>query len=876
MMPTALLPYVPFIAPSVPVDPSTNGSTSTPTVTPEFHLSDQDRIKLLQFTIADLSTLLQLNPADFLESLTSSASITDWISGYLISQTDRVTASHPFFGTQSSSDSMSGLMHRLESKLLRKVFQLACRICSIPEGVSLMTLPMWMSFARVFAHSNLTVMGELWFLCTNPQEGKRPLIEDVESAQEVFVSLVRGIQKRVEKGVSVGGGSGGGKGKGKASSSSSSSASAELVDTSRDLDDIRMLSDAILSFDAILLVASTQSRSLSDTLVKSPSFLDALIGCYAIANVLSTSHTHLPSSHDTITNAETIDPNADIRHLKLSVLALLDSLLTVSFFTPLQLPHTPETSIERPLHSPTLPETELPSYFIEPLCSLLLSLLDSSPIDGPVSYLTTAPLLVDLEVETGVSDRLKSLKQMLGEPNGSEARLDFLVVSLEQMLAFSGNALARNDRIEERRARAVEVAAKQVVSSSKKRGSKKAHNEEQHTSVVMDDDFIHRTILISQVQDLFPELGEGFIEACLVALNNDTEQLIMKILEDNLPDQVQKLDRSMARSAAHHAAPTKKEKKSSKKKSATGAATESWPSLGPDSNVLASRKNVFDNDEFDVFGNAKVDAAKVIWGKKEKTSGDLLDGSSDQKTAILALHASAQQEETEYERQRLEMEQERVYDDEYDDTYDSTDIKLAGTVELHMLDESENSVDSTRISRVRLDQESGNKPKAGNSTNAIEEELFAIAGGPGKSVLEKISRKSVARQRLKAKLGWSDEQIEGWFVMYQRNPNQQRRLEEQFAWRGNKPTEAFVPKEPKGKPADFAKPVSTDSKVEVDGDENGESAGPRFGPDAGRGGRVGSGASRGGRGGSSRGGKANHSRRDQHAKKMSRGMGGPI
>ena len=38
----------------------------------------------------------------------------------------------------------------------------------------------------------------------------------------------------------------------------------------------------------------------------------------------------------------------------------------------------------------------------------------------------------------------------------------------------------------------------------------------------------------------------------------------------------------------------------------------------------------------------------------------------------------------------------------YDDTYDSTDIKLAGTVELHMFDEDENLVDERRAKRVEV------------------------------------------------------------------------------------------------------------------------------------------------------------------------------
>lgn len=53
--------------------------------------------------------------------------------------------------------------------------------------------------------------------------------------------------------------------------------------------------------------------------------------------------------------------------------------------------------------------------------------------------------------------------------------------------------------------------------------------------------------LISQVKDLLPDLGEGFILACLEEYSYNTEQVINNILEDKLVPYLDKLDRTMQR-----------------------------------------------------------------------------------------------------------------------------------------------------------------------------------------------------------------------------------------------------------------------------------------------------------------------------------------
>lgn len=53
--------------------------------------------------------------------------------------------------------------------------------------------------------------------------------------------------------------------------------------------------------------------------------------------------------------------------------------------------------------------------------------------------------------------------------------------------------------------------------------------------------------LISQVRDILPHLGEGFILECLEEYNYDTEKVINNILEDKIPPSLQKTDQSLPR-----------------------------------------------------------------------------------------------------------------------------------------------------------------------------------------------------------------------------------------------------------------------------------------------------------------------------------------
>ena len=57
---------------------------------------------------------------------------------------------------------------------------------------------------------------------------------------------------------------------------------------------------------------------------------------------------------------------------------------------------------------------------------------------------------------------------------------------------------------------------------------------------------VHKLSLVTQIQDLFPDLGSGFIVKLLEEYDDDTEQVITHLLEDSLPTDLKQADRTEA------------------------------------------------------------------------------------------------------------------------------------------------------------------------------------------------------------------------------------------------------------------------------------------------------------------------------------------
>lgn len=351
---------------------------------------------------------------------------------------------------------------------------------------------------------------------------------------------------------------------------------------------------------------------------------------------------------------------------------------------------------------------------------------------------------------------------------------------------------------------------------------------------------VHRMSQITQIQDLFPELRSGFVSRCLDEYAEDVEQVVANILGETLPPHLTSADRSetlyvfppsftfrdtslilITHRSSHQQSPT-------------------HPDMAPRSTSpqVASRRNIFDDDEFD---RLDADLSKVSFGKKPARSADeiLRDKSTaPNKAAILSALATFDSD-----------------DDERDDTYDAADV--GGTVD-------------------------SNNLEADGVNNGNEEMLFRAFQMDEKAFSrDAATRRGKPRAKLREETGMGDEAIEGWAVMLKRNPQQMKRLEAKYAFSGQQPQleRTTWRASPAGSGAEESDPDASAGR------------GGRGGRGGGRGPRGGDGRGRGrGRGGNvagptgdrdtesarktkeaHKGSRANHNRRDARAKKMARG-----
>ncbi|KAH7395684.1 hypothetical protein BKA64DRAFT_734075 [Cadophora sp. MPI-SDFR-AT-0126] len=328
---------------------------------------------------------------------------------------------------------------------------------------------------------------------------------------------------------------------------------------------------------------------------------------------------------------------------------------------------------------------------------------------------------------------------------------------------------------------------------------------------------IHRMSLISQVQDLFPDLGSGFIVKLLDENGDNVEQVIGHLLEGSLPPHLENADRS-EELGAHH---------------------QHKPDIAPSSDPpeLPNRRNVFDDDEFD---RLAVDASRLHFGRRspDKTADDVLQDrlNAPSKAAILSALATFDSD-----------------DDERDDTYDVEDV--GGTV------------DSATP---------GNNPEESNSDvrDAHDESLFrAYKSTPELFGRDAATRRGKLRQNLKDETGMTDEAIEGWGLMLSRDPRQMRRLEAKF-------TSFTGAQRELGPSAWRASPAGSGTEDSDNANDRGRGGRLRGAPRGARGrgrgyvdGPAGDKETEAARNRkeANKGSRANHNRRDQRARKMARG-----
>ncbi|KAL6400724.1 Activating signal cointegrator 1 complex subunit 2 [Ilyonectria robusta] len=342
----------------------------------------------------------------------------------------------------------------------------------------------------------------------------------------------------------------------------------------------------------------------------------------------------------------------------------------------------------------------------------------------------TGPLNVNdsLVPELVTSTPLLKLLQRRAEDSGAATEnLKNRITALE---SFKKGAMVRPKRLVRRK-----------IDKGKGKNKETQHDLEAEIHV-------HRMSQITQVQDLFPDLGAGFVAKCLDEYGDDVEQVVANLLSETLPPHLANADRTELLYASNflkifprvtsltpfrslHAGPRRH----------TDLAPRPTPPHIP------TRHNVFDDDELD---RLALDTSKLSFGKNPtQTADDILKDKSTapNKAAILSALAAFDSD-----------------DDERDDTYDAADV--GGTV-----DAANNEADGV---------------------NDGNEEVLFRAFQMDAKVFDRdaTTRRGGPRTKLREETGMTDETIEGWAVMLTRNPQQKRRLEAKRNKESNKGSRA--------------------------------------------------------------------------------------
>jgi activating signal cointegrator complex subunit 2 len=307
------------------------------------------------------------------------------------------------------------------------------------------------------------------------------------------------------------------------------------------------------------------------------------------------------------------------------------------------------------------------------------------------------------------------------------------------------------------------------------KGKSKATGDDFGHGTFSGEHHVHRMSLISQIQDLFPDLGSGYIARLLDEYQDNVEEVTAHLLDDSLPDHLLSFDRS--------------EQLPTSKADAQHMEQQKIEHLAPRSTPPPQRRNVFDDDEFD---RLEVDTSRLHLGRKNAklTADALLEDRSaaPAKSAILSALAAFDSD-----------------DDERDDTYDEADV-------------------GGYVDAARPDGEDSRDTDTGNQ-GENEEALFR-AWRMDRGVFERSSdvRRSSARAALKNETGMQDEAIEGWAVMLSRDPRRLKRLEARYS--------AFSGAQP-----ELERTAYRDSEATEDSDNGAGGRGGRGGRGRGRGGR---------------------------------------
>ncbi|KAK3821435.1 MAG: hypothetical protein J3Q66DRAFT_333308 [Benniella sp.] len=552
------------------------------------------------------------------------------------------------------------------------------------------------------------------------------LVGDFRTSTNTVVQIIHRVQKRFEKGIN--GASGKGKGKGKGVSTPEPKApELEHEELLQVMQYTNALSDIAYSMDAI----SASSSVLAIELDQHPTFLDCLSGCY---NYTLPVITQLLAGKQDVGD---MNPRAVLSFLRVKMLSIVNNILDGIYKRYLA------SNTDTPLDPESVNESAA-AALMDQLCEVIVRLYEQLSLQDHMVPMQDAPMILDLEIQFSISEKLSNINAE--SFNGENNRLSHWIVVLNDLRGFNPATTSfineHNMRKSEKMAREMSnLYINQELGRSNSTIISDSNAQRTNTAPPLanqEDDYVKRTMLISQLQDLFPDMGDGFLEACLITFKDDPEVVTMRLLEENLPSDLATMDRSTARSV-----PQRNDDPSSM------ALVRVSPPDEPEQDPLANRRNIFDGDEFDVFSGKVLDQSKVSRGKKGAKDAQIILNDkafvAQQKSAIL---------------QAVEM----MYDDEYDDTYDSMGLNTVGA-------------DFRSVEEVESFTDTGAKNSKGPAQATLdpsvehEEALINMYTGD-KDVFKRSAeaRRSKKRQELRNLTKMSDEQLEGWAIMFDRNP----------------------------------------------------------------------------------------------------------
>ncbi|KAJ2386692.1 hypothetical protein GGI05_004306, partial [Coemansia sp. RSA 2603] len=357
---------------------------------------------------------------------------------------------------------------------------------------------------------------------------------------------------------------------------------------------------------------------------------------------------------------------------------------------------------------------------------------------------SNAPFLLDMEFRFGIRKILT--QSLLSSSSLDEAQVDYIVMSIDQLVDMSDPIY--RDGLEDLESQ-ISYKLDALTSITGTSTQSNADGVDTARNTVNNEPSITSDVdpsAIAQVKELIPGLSNGFIRACLDYYGHNPEAVIVAILEENLPPTLAEIDRT----------------------------SEHWnQTVNPNDNVddfaestLANRRNIFDNDEFDIFSRDTLDWSRVNLGKAKVPTATEAP-SSELKSRVIQIAQLIED------------------DDEYDDTYDDT----AQDGVLDMPDS-----DETQATQYEQDKQGNQTTKTKMSVDTSDptrqwEDVLIRQVISDPTVLERKKglRKIPARQALREQTGLSDEQLEGWFIMFQRNPRKQQQLD-MHGWKGEQPS----------------------------------------------------------------------------------------